>query len=82
MNDETVPAKKPQKTNAALPGKRFTPDEFKHEVQGRGWTYKLLAERWEVTPNWISKTARNEGRSMHWDDAVRGLPILLNKTRK
>ncbi len=82
MTDESLPAKKPQKNSPSIPSKRMTPAEFKDEVQGRGWTYKILAERWGVTPNWISKTARNAERALHWDDAVRGLPILLSKPKK
>lgn len=57
--------------------KRMTPDEFKAEIQRRGWKYIDLAERWDVSDNWISKIARNENRALHWDDAVRGLPILM-----
>lgn len=57
--------------------KRMSPEEFKSEVQRRGWTYRALGERWDVSENWISKIARNEDRPLHWDDAVRGLPIIL-----
>lgn len=57
--------------------KRMTPEEFKAEIQRRGWTYRALAERWDVSDNWISKIARNENRALHWDDAVRGLPVLM-----
>jgi plasmid maintenance system antidote protein VapI len=56
---------------------RITPEEFKSEVLRRGWTYRALAERWEVTENYVSKLARNPERSLHWDDAVRGLPTVL-----
>lgn len=56
---------------------RLTPDEFKAEVSRRGWTYRALAERWDVTENYVSKLARNPTRSLHWDDAVRGLPMVL-----
>lgn len=82
MSDESTPAKKPHKGSASLPIKRMTPSEFKDEVKRRGWTYRLLAERWGFTPNWISKTARNADRALHFDDAVRGLPLLLAKPRK
>lgn len=57
--------------------KRMTPEEFKAEVQRRGWTYRALGERWNVSENWISKIARNEDRSLHWNDAVNGLPTIL-----
>ena len=56
---------------------RLSPTEFKAEVGRRGWTYRALAERWEVSENWISKLARNPDRALHWDDAVRGLPMIL-----
>lgn len=82
MTTETVPNKKPQKNNSAVSSKPMTPTEFKDEVRKRGWSYKDLAERWDVTANWISKTARNEDRAPYWNDAVRGLPILLDKTKK
>lgn len=60
-----------------LTSRRMTPDEFKAEIQSKGWTYRALAERWDVTENWVSKLARNPERSQHWDDAVRGLPIVM-----
>lgn len=60
--------------------KRMTPKEFKAEIQRRGWTYRALAERWDVSDNWISKIARNENRPLHWDDAVLGLPMLTSST--
>lgn len=56
---------------------RLTPEEFKSEVSRRGWTYRALAERWDVSENWVSKLARNPDRAMHWDDAVRGLPTVM-----
>jgi len=82
MTTETVPGKKLPKNQPSISSKPMSPVEFKDEVRGRGWTYKILAERWGVTANWISKTARNDKRALHWDDAVRGLPILLDKTKK
>jgi lambda repressor-like predicted transcriptional regulator len=64
---------------ASKPMSRMSPDEFKAEVKRRGWTYRALAARWEVSENWVSKLARDETRSTHWDDAVRGLPQLVKK---
>jgi hypothetical protein len=55
------------------------PDEFKFEVNRRGWTYRALAERWGVTENYVSKLARNPERARHWDDAVRGLPTVIRR---
>lgn len=57
----------------------LTPEEFKAEIGRRGWTYRALAERWGVSENWVSKLARNPERAMHWDDAVRGLPVVVIK---
>lgn len=57
--------------------KQMAPEEFKSEILRKGWTYRALAERWSVTDNWISKIARNENRPLHWDDAVRGLPVIM-----
>lgn len=59
----------------------LTPDEFKAEIGRRGWTYRALAERWGVSENWVSKLARNPERAMHWDDAVRGLPVVVIRTK-
>ncbi|EKY4113729.1 TPA: hypothetical protein ACGW3M_000932 [Pseudomonas aeruginosa] len=55
---------------------RLTPEEFKAAFKQRGWTGKTLAARWEVSEAWISKVANNPERSVHWDDAVRGLPKI------
>lgn len=57
----------------------LSPDEFKFEVNRRGWTYRALAERWGVTENYVSKLARNPERARHWDDAVRGLPTVIRR---
>lgn len=59
--------------------KRMSPEEFKQEVHRKGWTYRAVAERWEVSENWVSKVARSEDRSLKWDDAVRGLPMLMSR---
>jgi lambda repressor-like predicted transcriptional regulator len=59
----------------------LTPDEFKAEIGRRGWTYRAVADRWGVSENWVSKLARNPDRALHWDDAVRGLPIVIRETK-
>lgn len=85
MTEQTPPdSKKPKQPKAAVPAqsRRLSPDDFRNEVQAKGWTYKMLAERWDVTPNWVSKTARNAERSPYWDDAVHGLPLLMTPTKK
>jgi len=60
---------------------RMSPEEFKAEVHRRGWTYRALAKRWGVSENWVSKVARNPNRASSWDDAVRGLPIVMAMER-
>lgn len=55
--------------------------EFKAEVRARGWTYTELAKRWGVSPGYIGKLARAPQRSLHWDDAVRGLPLVVVRRR-
>lgn len=80
-----APKRAPQRPAAAHPPARsrlrLTPEEFKAEVWRRGWTYRALAERWEVSENWVSKLARNTDRPLHWDDAVRGLPMVITQTK-
>lgn len=60
---------------------RLSREEFKMEVSRKGWTYRALAERWGVSENWVSKLASDPARKLHWDDAVRGLPLVM-KLRK
>ncbi len=54
---------------------RMTPEEFQAEYRRRGWTGRALAARWGKSETWISKIAKDPERGMHWDDAVRGLPV-------
>lgn len=70
---KTSPANKPDDTRKK-PARRLTPDEFRMAVLLRGWTYRSLAERWNMSENWISKLARNPERPLHYDDALNGLP--------
>lgn len=53
---------------------RMSPDEFKAEYRRKGWTGRMLSERWEKSVAWISKIGNDPEREPHWDDAVRGLP--------
>ena len=55
----------------------MSPQEFKAEIQRKGWTYRALAGRWGVRESYISRLSRNKDRARHWDDAVRGLPMIL-----
>lgn len=55
-------------------------EEFKKIYEDKGWTAKLLSERWGFTnPSRIYQIARDEDRSEHYVDALRGLPHLLIK---
>jgi hypothetical protein len=54
----------------------MTPAEFKAEFKRRGWTGRALALRWGKSETWISKIANDPARDLHWDDAVRGLPLV------
>lgn len=53
---------------------RLTPEQFKALARFKGWKYTELAERWGVTPVWVSAIARDVGRPRHYDDALHGLP--------
>lgn len=63
---------------------RLTPEAFKEIFKARGWSGRALAQRWDVSEAWISKLLNDPDRAPHWDDAVRGLPVLpkRKKTRK
>lgn len=52
---------------------RLTPEEFKAAVRGKGWTYRALALRWQLTETRISQIARDVERPLYYDDAVRAL---------
>lgn len=60
---------------------RLTTEQFKAVVIGKGWTYRELAMRWDITPVWVSNIARNADRPKHYDDAVLGLPVRGNLQR-
>lgn len=57
-----------------MASQRMTPAEFKAEYRRKGWTGRMLAERWQKSVAWISKIGNDSDREPHWDDAVRGLP--------
>lgn len=67
-----------------LPRPLQQPVAFKAAIYAKGWSLKALAEHWGMTPDGLLKVARDESRSVHFDDAVRGLrkigpPIKLRK---
>jgi len=55
---------------------RMTPAEFKAAYKSKGWTGRLLAERWSYSVAWISKVGNDPERDQIWDDAIRGLPSV------
>eukprot|EP01132_Coremiostelium_polycephalum_P013969 gene13969-16988_t len=48
----------------------MTPEQFKSEYRRKGWTGLALAERWSLSPAWISKLGNDPDREAHWDDAI------------
>lgn len=56
--------------------KSMLPNEFKAEMRRKGWSGRALAVRWGKSDAWISKIASNPSRDIHWDDALRGLPMI------
>lgn len=63
-------------TTAAAVRVPLSPMAFKSAAYAKGWTLKALAERWGITPEWLTRLAGNPQRPAHFDDAVRGLPRI------
>lgn len=55
----------------------MSPEEFVEEAHRKGWNPRDLAERWDVTRPYIKRLAYRTDRAVHWDEALRGLPLLL-----
>jgi hypothetical protein len=60
---------------------RLTPEQFKALAKYKGWKFKMLAERWAVTPEWVSQLSRDPERDIRYDDALIGLPNLNRLAR-
>jgi hypothetical protein len=60
---------------------RLSPEQFKALAKYKGWKFKMLAERWGVTPEWISNISRDPQRDLRYDDALIGLPNLNRLAR-
>lgn len=60
---------------------RLTPEQFKALARYKGWKFKMLAERWGVTPEWVSQISRDPERDLRYDDALIGLPNLNRLAR-
>lgn len=55
---------------------RLSSDRIKNIIKRKGWTMRMLAERWSKSEKWISNIVNDENRGKHWEDAIRGLPSL------
>jgi hypothetical protein len=60
---------------------RLTPEQFKALAKYKGWKFTMLAERWGVTPEWISNVCHDLQRDLRYDDALIGLPNLKRLAR-
>jgi len=60
---------------------RLSREEFRALARVKGWQFKMLAERWGVTPEWISNISRDPERDLRYDDALYGLPDLRHLAR-
>jgi len=55
----------------------LSPADFKVLVNGKGWTYRDLAKRWQLSEVRISQIARDADRPLYYDGAARDLPIRI-----
>lgn len=53
---------------------RFTPTEFKLTARGKGWTYRDIAKRWQLSETRISQLANDIDRPLYYNDALANLP--------
>lgn len=67
--------------SVSVPVVRLTPEQFKALAKYKGWKFKMLAERWGVTPEWVSQISRDPLRDLRYDDALIGLPNLNRLSR-
>lgn len=65
----------------ARPLTLMTPNEFRAEIKRKGWTFVELGERWCMSANWLAKVAARADRPRYWDDAVRGLPDQMTRSK-
>ena len=56
--------------------------EVRAPLKAKGWTNALLAQRWKITPVWVSQIINNPDRAPHYDDAIKGLPRCAVKPVK
>lgn len=67
--------------STSQPISRLTPEQFKALAKYKGWKFRMLAERWGVTPEWVSQISRDPERDLRYDDALIGLPNLNRLAR-
>jgi hypothetical protein len=48
--------------------------DFKRALYTRGWTMRELAERWDITPEYMRRLAGDLERPRWFDDALKGIP--------
>lgn len=65
-------------THHAFPAaeERLSVQAFRALVKEKGWQFKTLALRWQISATWMSRLVNNPQRGAQWDDACRGLPDL------
>lgn len=56
----------------------LTAEEARTIVREKGWTVRELSRRWGVTREWVSRQLSNPDRGAQWDDALMGLPSLVD----
>lgn len=60
----------------------LTLEEAKAELALKGWTNRALAEWWNCSEEYVSKIVNNTERKRHFDDALRGLPSVVDAKKR
>lgn len=60
---------------------RMSADEFKSMLILKGWKMKDLATRWQLNPVRITQLCKDTKRAIHYDDALRALPIRIKPNK-
>lgn len=50
------------------------PEEFRRQLESRGWTAKLLGMRWGVSARRVQQIIADADRPRYYDDAINNLP--------
>lgn len=59
-----------------LPLAPSTSGAFAKSLMKKGWSSKLLSERWGLTKRRIDQIIANGNRPAYYDDAISGLPVI------